>query len=379
MTRQIRLVVPALMLGLASAAGAPSTARAQRGVDMDLAFGVGFRMPTYDRVNGVSLPWGPTISAGDGRISLDPVVTYRSNLGKFDPSALLYAAITRDSLIGVQVSGGRGTYTNDWWIRSDLINSLVALGLGRDSRNYFRGDRGEARLVSVFGPEEARAQLFAGGRTERDWSTGWRPGEDRSPYSFLNRRDSVNGMARPNPLVAQGHITSAIAGGRLDLATMRVSGSLDALGEAATSGSVTGSFQQLTLDEHGALQTFAGQRIELDSHLLTTSGGIAPAQRFTYVGGSGSLATTDLLALGGDHLYFVDARYVIPVPVGNIPFFGAPYVAPRFAAGAAGIGGYGAPVQNVGVRLGVGPVEVDLVVNPRTHKKDASFGLALPR
>lgn len=378
---RVRLLSLAAAVLAAAALIAPRPVAAQ-GVDFELPLGVGLRVPAYDRANGLSLPWGPSISFADERVTIDPIVTYRSHLGKFDPSIAIQAALRPDSAISIRLSGGRGTFTNDGWIRSDLMNSLVSLGLGRDARNYFRADRGEARLIGrLAAPGDAGTfEVSVGARSERDWSTGWRPGEThRAPYAFFDRWDAANGMDRPNPLIAAGHVTSGLLGAHVDLHSERLSLLADVLGEAATSGSVGGSFHQLTLDEQASVPTFAGEHLELAGHLVTTGGGVTPPQRYAYVGGSGTLATIDLLAHGGDQLYFVDASYVIPIPGVDLPLVGQPTIAPRFAAGAADVGGFGAPVQNVGVRLGLGPVQFDFVVNPNTHGRSAGVGLAFPR
>lgn len=376
-------------------------------IDVELPLGVGLRIPSYDRVNGLSIPWGPTINVGDGRLVVDPTVAYRSNLGKIDPALAVYAALTPDSSVALTLAGARGTFTNEGWIRSDLINSIITLGLGHDARNYFRADRGEARLVgriSLPGADEYSEEgantvhVFAGLRAERDWSTGWRPPlaeplggmpelppggtiapTPRGPWSFFNRDDQRNGMMRPNPAIDAGRITSGLLGGRIDYRSEPVTFLADLLGEGGASGTVGGSFRQITFDGHTGIATFAGERIEVDGHLVTTSGGITPRQRYAYEGGSGTLATVDLLSLGGDHLYFVDARYVIPVPGIDLPFVGAPFFAPRFAAGAAGVGGYGVPVENIGFRVGLGPLRFDAVWNPSTHGHDFGFGFAFSR
>src|SRR5689334_10610854 len=68
----------------------PTAARAQDTTAVDTSYveysdspislplGVGLRIPTYDRVNGVTLPWGPKIETSNGRIDLDALVRYRS-------------------------------------------------------------------------------------------------------------------------------------------------------------------------------------------------------------------------------------------------------------------------------------------------------------
>src|SRR6266480_3850875 len=53
---------------------------------LSLPLGIGLRIPSYDRVNGLSLPWGPKLELGDGKFDIDALVRYRSNLGKWDPS-----------------------------------------------------------------------------------------------------------------------------------------------------------------------------------------------------------------------------------------------------------------------------------------------------
>ncbi|HEV2642789.1 MAG TPA: hypothetical protein VGT98_08780, partial [Candidatus Elarobacter sp.] len=275
---------------------------------MDLPLGVGLRVPGYDRVDGLSLPFGPRIVFGDERVVIDPTVTYRSNLGKIDPALTVAGNITRDSSLAFSVTGSRGTFTNEGWIRDPLTNSLVTFWSGSDSRNYFRADRAEARLIGRLPGTLDGVTLFVGGRTERDWSTGWRPGERRGPFSIINRSDSTDGIDRPNPLITPGHITSAIAGGRAEYTGIRADAWIGGIIERATSGSVTGAFTQATLDTHGGVETVAAQRIVLNAHLVTTatSGatGVTPTQRFGYLGGAGTLATVPTLVAGGDHLWF---------------------------------------------------------------------------
>jgi hypothetical protein len=51
-----------------------------------LPMGIGLRVPSYDRVNGVTIPWGPQLIVADDRVQLNALVRYRSNLGNWDPS-----------------------------------------------------------------------------------------------------------------------------------------------------------------------------------------------------------------------------------------------------------------------------------------------------
>lgn len=102
--------------------------------------GIGVRVPMYNRVDGLVIPWGPLVSLATDRIRIDPTVTYRSHIGKFDPFVRVQIAPMAGTRL--EIAGGRGTFTNDEWIRSALVNSLAALAVGSDARNYFRADRG---------------------------------------------------------------------------------------------------------------------------------------------------------------------------------------------------------------------------------------------
>src|SRR3954454_17617461 len=110
-----------------------------------LPLGIGLRPPTYDRINGITLPWGPKLEMGDGRVDVDALVSYRSNLGKWDPS--LEGTLRPTDKNEITFFVGQGTFSNDNWIRSDLTNSVVAFFVGTDARNYYRARRATARFT----------------------------------------------------------------------------------------------------------------------------------------------------------------------------------------------------------------------------------------
>lgn len=362
----------AFLVGLVSVAPMVS---AQVAVDWPLAIS---RLPSYDRVDGLSLPLSPVVSIGDDRVDFIPRLEYRSNLGKIDPSLAIVGQITTDSTIGFALRGARGTFTNDRWIRSDLINSLQSFGLGHDARNYFRADRGEAVLTSSLKLPLDVSTVFLGTRVERDWSTGWRDGANHGPYSVLNRSDTTNGIQRPNPAIDAGHINSAIGGGHFEYTGVPGSATTDVLLEAAGPSDAGGSFRQLSVDEAANINTVAGQHMVIGGHLVATAtNSFTPRQRYAYVGGSGSVATVDLLSLGGDHLYYLDMLYIIPINRIQFPLLGSPYIAPHFTTAAASVGGFGQPAQNIGGRIGVSVFTIDYVINPRTHQHDFGAGLSI--
>src|SRR5207342_1975829 len=83
----------------------------------------GLLMPSYDRVDGLSLPVGVLLTAADGMLEAEASVTYRSRLGEYDPGVKVKIAPGRS--IYFEGFAGRDTRTNDSWNYSDLINSAT--------------------------------------------------------------------------------------------------------------------------------------------------------------------------------------------------------------------------------------------------------------
>jgi hypothetical protein len=354
---------------------------------ISLPLGFGLRIPSYDRVNGLALPWGPKLELGDGRVDVDALVTYRSNLGKWDPS--LEGSIRPGDENELRFFAGRGTFTNDAWIRGDLTNSAAAFFAGSDSRNYYRADRGTARFARTFTSRSVTFAPFIGGNIEHDWSTG-SLAPTKSPWSFYGRKGDLK-MRRPNPRVARGSITSALGGAAIQVVRGDVEGKLDALLEQSVRTALKpdcagvpvfglcsqpqpgDSFTQATFDGHVSFPTFGTQTFAFKGHgVLTGGSGITPVQRFAYLGGSSTLATVNLLALGGDRLLFVQGDYIVPIDRIQLPFVGAPYLGLRYAAGNAGVGGLPALIQNLGVGLGVSFVRADYTIDPAQNRSPFS-------
>jgi hypothetical protein len=349
-------------------------------VRFELPLGIGLRMPSYDRVNGASVPVGPRIVVGTEereRLVIDPTVTYRSHLGDFDPRLTVRWNIV-DTTLALTLDGFRGTLTHESWIRSTLVNSFTSLLTGRDARNYYRTDKFEARVgYTPFASEERTLKLYASTGYENDWATGWRPGERNGPFAFIYPHDESNGILRPNPSLSNMEMVFGMIGASFARKGDRLEAGIGADIELGSPHNT--SFVQVTSDAALRAPTIYGQRLELRGHLLSTTGDPTPGQRFGYLGGSGTLATENLLSLGGDRLYYGDLLYLVPLTFIDLPVIGAPFIAPHVSAGAAGIRRFGLPTFNLGARAGAGPVGVDVMVNPRTHEKavglDFSFGI----
>ena len=336
------------------------------------AFGV--RIPSYDRVNGFSLPYGPLIVWYPMRIEVNPLLTYRSDLGAVDPS--LQVRWMRSRRMRLEGFAGRMTATNESWIRGPILNSFGSLILGTDARNYYRADRGDLRAYRLFESTTMAVTPFLGVRTERAWSVGPRVGARSAPWAVFNRGDTLNGMLRPNPPIDRGRITSGLGGAIFEWEQQRVRIDAEVTGEVAFDAPNAARFQQYVIDAQVGFPTFGSQSYRAESHVLLTTGDTAPRQRWSYLGGSGTLRTLDLLELGGDHLVYIEQEYTIPINRIVIKLMGSPRIGLRHQIGSAGIGGVPEYVQNVGVRLTLGFGRVDWVIDPESKETAFGFGVA---
>jgi hypothetical protein len=346
----------------------------------------GLLLPSYDRTNGLSLGAGVDLTPKGLGFQLTPRVTYRSQLGRLDPSLGANARLTRG--LGLVADVGRSTFSNDAWIRSDLINSLHVIGFGNDTRNYFRASRGDARLV-WFADSSIRALSgYVGLRGEHAVSVRPDTGASGGPWAFRGRR-GADDMLRPNPQIDNGKLASLLFGGAGDwlIETITAHAAVDIELGRARLDSMAGrplasdrTFGQLTIDGTIEFPTFGTQYLRFDGHAVLTTRGTTPRQRFAYLGGSGTLPPLDLLELGGDQLVYIDGRYNIPIDRFRLPAVNAPPVITlRDAIGGADIGRAPALHQAVGVRLSLSAAYAEFMIDPATRKNHFGFGLSLVR
>lgn len=332
----------------------------------------GLLMPTYDRVDGLSLPVGVTIATPGGLVTLQPTATYRSRLGTVDPGATLL--VTPSSRLRLEVQGGRDTRTNDDWIYSDLVNSLTTFFGGTDTRNYFRSVGGVARLVATVDRSSFVLEPYVGARVERVSAIS----ATGDVWSVTDRDDSLR-MRRPNPLVERGDLSSAIAGVDWELFAADVVGH-GYLRAEQSFAPIEGTSNFLQFTVHGSVQfpTFGTQSLHVKLHGVAGVGDRTPLARFAYLGGSGSLSTLDLLERGGSTLLFVENRYEIPIDAIQIPMVGAPVLSIRDAFGGAGVGSLHDLQHEIGVGIGVSAVHLDLNTAVAGRKRTrVSLGISL--
>jgi len=378
-----RTFLVAALLFAMSSAGAQTTPQpadtgyvAYREPWITLPLGVGLRVPAYDRVDGLSIPWGPEISFAEEHVVIDPTVTYRSHIGKFDP--YLKAMLRNKSGLILDIRGGRATFTNDDWVRSDLVNSLAAIAVGSDSRNYFRADRGTGILSLEIGHPNITITPGIGGNFENDWSIGVPVRHTNAPWSLFSKTDTLK-IRRTNPSIYPGHLASLLGRVLTEYESGGVKGSFSGLVEhsfknpprRSSTGFLLASpdFTQLTLNAVVGFPTFRTQRFDFRGHgVFTSSDATAPPQRFAYLGGAGTLATVDLLALGGDKLFFANGEYSIPIESIDLPLVRNPIASLIYAAGSAGVGELPDFIQNIGVGIGFSMIKFEYYIDPNYKK-----------
>lgn len=336
----------------------------------------GLRIPSYDRTDGLSIPFGPTLRFDTARIEVDPLIVYRSQLGTVDPRVDVTAALGRR--LTLSATAGRMTETNERWIYGDFTNSLGTLGTGSDVRNYYRANRAEARAAYRWEGSTTQLTMIAGGLGEKASSIRPDTGARGGPWSLTGRHDVLR-MLRPNPRIHPGTITSGLGGARLDFADQMVTAWLTVETEVPFTTPDDERFVQTTIDGNVGFPTFKTQRVEIESHAVLTAGDTAPPQRFAYLGGAGTLPTFDLLEFGGDQLFFVEGRYIIPVDRIRIRYLGSPTFTLRYMTGGAAIGEFPTLEQNVGIRLAISLLRFDYIVDPASRRTKFSVGLSFFR
>ena len=341
----------------------------------------GLRIPSYDRVDGASLAWGPILRP-TARLQLDPTVTYRSHLGAWDPG--VQVLVNAGEIWRLTIDARRGTFTNDAWINSDLINSITTFSVGSDKRNYYRADRIEATVgridrLTIDATTSVELETYAGAMTERAWSVGSPDTIGSSPWTVVGK-DDPDHVRRGNPAIEPGRISSAVLGATARWQYGDVRSSATARLEIPWQAPRDERFAQFTTDGTIQFPTFGLQRFRADVHWVITPGDTAPPQRFAYIGGAGTLPVVeDLLSIGGDQLLHLDMRYEVPVPRLAVPYLGGPVLALRHRIGSAGLQTLPRLIQNVGVSATLSVARVEYTIDPASRQGHFSAAFSFTR
>jgi hypothetical protein len=361
----------------------------------------GFRVPSYDRTDGLAAAFAPLFDVPGTPLLVEPKVTYRSQLGRVDPSGSVILAF--DSRTRLDLTAGQATFSNDRWIWPELVNGLAVLGFGEDSRNYYRATRADASLSRRWAWTGSELTPYVGARWERAESARPDSTATSGPWAFSGRA-SHEDMLRPNPPIDSGTIISGVLGARFDqrsdALTTRTTIEIEAGGFSPQIVGVSGtprSFAQATLDGGIAFPTFGTQSLQMDAHVVASwasdpvntvipfpgTPGIerrgAPRQRWAYVGGWGSIPTLSLLERGGDELIYLDGRYNVPIDKVQLPFIGAPVVSLRSILAGADVQRWPSLAQAVGIRLSVSTVYGEWLIDPANRHNFFGAGLSIAR
>ncbi|MDX1578346.1 MAG: hypothetical protein R3266_07665, partial [Gemmatimonadota bacterium] len=281
------------------------------------------------------------------RPELELVGRYRSGPSKFDVSTRVSWYLSERLRIGV--AAGRATRTNEGWIRPTWYNSLAHVVAGDDARDYHRSDRAAAELewISPEPPlwEDAPAWSFtlSGGWEEarslkaRDvWVLfGESPFDACPDCAFM---PTAVHEPEPNPAIDDGDLVFGRAGftwslrtreGRLSWGIGLEAGFDDGLGTAAddldfllAEGRI--SARRVTSWGH-AWDVFAIARFDL--------AGTLPRQRYSTMGGVGTIPTMPLRGIRGPRLLYGEASYAVPLL--GLPTLGGLDAFVRASAGGA--------------------------------------------
>lgn len=337
-------------------------------------------LPTYDRVNGVTLRG--EVQLRPTRREGGPVVNAWGAL-RLQQENRLGGGVRWRVPLGVEnlhLTGeaSRATRSNDRWIYGDIANSVRAVTLGSDYRDYWDADLLRVMVERPVGKPLIAGESWLGPRFGAQLSRD-RSLPTQAPWSLFGR----GGLERENPEVLEGTIVSLLAGTTYAVRapTSRFDGTLDV--EHALAGAGDAGFTQALAT--GSYTARAMRTHELRVYFRAMAplfGSDPPPQRSGILGGSGTLPSEPIAAFRGDHLVFVESAYAVPLPWIVLPVIGSPSVEALHVVGAAWEGGdEPAWVQNAGAGLVFAFFAARAYVNPaeRPLRPHFTFGFSIPQ
>lgn len=303
----------------------------------------GFHAPNYRRVDGWTFGWGGMVRAVElpAEPGLHGAIRFHT-AGPRKWEGTVGASVHPTGSLRVSLEGERRTTTRDAWIRGDLLNSLSYLVGGDDYRNYYRAERAALRLASTADEGLAPAAWI-----------GWEEASSL-PARQLGVLFDDDADVRPNPAVDDGEIWSV--GAELRYRRRMAERRLEASALVEAADSTAGGDASFVLGEarfryRGPAP--AGHRVELFGITRWDLSGQLPRQRWSALGGTGTLPVLDILSRRGPRLLYLDATYVVPIPALRVPVLGGPRVFVRNSLGSAWAEGQEVDLEDnvsVGVR-----------------------------
>lgn len=342
----------------------------------------GVHIPVYDRVDALTLAIGglARANAAPGRPELELVSRYKTGPEKLDASGRI--SIYPSDRVRIGVAGGRETRTNDRWIRPRWYNSFAHFVAGDDAFDYYRADfaRVELELASPEPPiwEDAPTwRLIATGGWEEARSLSAR---DVTVLFGDDAPDEAPFVPYPNPAVTGGDLFTGTLGfdwthrgreGRIGFGLGLEAGIDDTFDGDFSFLMAEGRFSARRPTSWGhAWDVFAIGRVDL--------AGTPPGQRYSTIGGNGTIPTVALRGLRGHRLAYAEATYAVPLlgmaTLGGLDVFaratagtawseGEPFVLQEALSGGVAIRLWDFQMES-GVAVGSDPLEdgVDTVV-----------------
>ena len=263
----------------------------------------GFGLPTYQRVDAVTLSWGATlrVTGWSWRPDLSFDGRFLTGRSRFEGTVRQFWYPSRKLQFGWELE--RATRNNEDWIWGTLVNTISYFFAGEDVRNYYTADR--AALTVERPPGAGLAPSFTAQYEKSD-------SLQAQDYFVVFRNDSI----QPNPPVDPGSIFSGIFS--LTHRTRRGDPGVNARllfeGAAADLDSA-GNFGFLLAEARGRWDqpTVAGQQVKVFLQARGDLAGTLPEQRWSAFGGVGTLPTFRALEFRGPRLLFGGVSYFIPL------------------------------------------------------------------
>lgn len=290
-------------------------------VELDGTYGV--HIPVYQRVDALVLGWGGLLRAPytSGRPELEGIIRYTTGPERFEGS--VRASWYLSDRVRVGLAASRATRTNDGWIRPTWYNSLATLVAEDDARDYHRADRAAIEL-------EWRAPTPPLWEDAPEWrlalSGGWEEARSRAArdiWTLFGDDDEVSGgvdpapgFPHPNPAIDDGDLYFGTAAFEWD---SRGRSGRTAFGvglEAAHDDDIEGGdFSFLLAEARVSARRATSWGHAWDVFVIARAelAGTLPGQRYSTIGGVGTIPTLDLRSRRGPRLVYADASYAIPI------------------------------------------------------------------
>ncbi len=361
----------------------------RRALDLDGAFG--FRIPEYNRVDGLHPRFGFTWTARPFLAGFAPGV--RGQVGfRTEPGEVTGGGSAFLERGGFAIEGGwlRETHSQDRWIRSDTRNSADFLLDGDDMRHYYGADVAFGEVRYTVGDPETDRAVTAGVRYQDEAAESLR---EHNPWTVFGE-DTL----RFNPAITDGSIRGFLPFVQADWLTQRTA--TDARVELEF-GEFTADddpidcvpivdcpgpedrFSRLRIDSEFAMQALADHTLEIELQFMLPVGGDEPLprQRFGMLGGSSTIRTVDDAAFYGDHLAYSETEYIIPLRLIPLPRDIVPEFQLLHMAGRAWTGEREDDedfVQNIGARINVWALYARFLMDPESGDQELTAGVSWP-